>query len=169
MKALVCIDLDRAIGFEGGLLFRLPEDLAFYKRSTLGKTVVMGRNTLLSMPRSKPLPGRNNLVLSASMEERDEELKGGFRFAVRNTPERALEYLRENGLFDEAVLSGGEAVYRLFLDECDELVVTQVMARAENADARFPEFRDSFHIVKELGPYFADGLMYYRRTYRKNG
>ncbi|MBQ2058572.1 MAG: dihydrofolate reductase, partial [Firmicutes bacterium] len=105
MKALVCIDLDRAIGFEGGLLFRLPEDLAFYKRSTLGKTVVMGRNTLLSMPRSKPLPGRNNLVLSASMEERDEELKGGFRFAVRNTPERALEYLRENGLFDEAVLS----------------------------------------------------------------
>ena len=58
---------------------------------------------------------------------------------------------------------------KAFLDECDELVVTQVMARAENADARFPEFRDSFHIVKELGPYFADGLMYYRRTYRKNG
>ena len=169
MKALVCIDPDRAIGWQGGLLFRLPEDLAFYKRSTLGKTVVMGRNTLQSMPHGKPLPGRNNVVLSASMEERDEELKGGFRFAVRNTPERVIAYLKENGLFEDAVLSGGEAVYGLFLDECDELVVTQVMTRAENADAHFPEFRDRFHITKELGPYFAGGLTYYRRTYRKNG
>ena len=169
MKALVCIDKNRAIGFENRLLFSLPEDLGFYRKQTRGKTIVAGKKTLLSFPKGRPLPGRNNVILSSSIPECEEELKGGYVFAVRSTPERLLDYLDEKGLMDEAVLSGGEAIYRLFIDECDSLVITEVQTEAAEADSFFPEYKSRFHITQELGPYYEGELRYYRRTYKKNG
>ena len=79
MKALVAIDKNRAIGLKGGMLFHLPTDLAHFKKNTLGKTIVIGRNTLLSFPGGKTLPGRNNVVLSRTMEPGETELKNGYK------------------------------------------------------------------------------------------
>jgi len=168
MKALAVIDKNRAIGRQGGLLFRLPTDLAHFKKHTLGRTVVMGRRTLESLPGGKPLPRRNNLVLSASMEPRIEELKGGWIFGVFGSEEALRSFLTERGLWDEAVISGGSLIYAMFLEDCSELVLTEVEAKAEGADVFFPEFRSRFHIVRELGPYFDGELRYYIRTYEKN-
>ncbi|MFA7501864.1 MAG: dihydrofolate reductase, partial [Anaerovoracaceae bacterium] len=64
MKAIAVIDQNRAIGIEGCLLCHLPADLSHFKNMTQGKTVIMGRKTLESLPGGKPLPGRNTVVLS---------------------------------------------------------------------------------------------------------
>ncbi len=167
MKALVAIDKNRAIGLKGGMLFHLPTDLAHFKKNTLGKTIVIGRNTLLSFPGGKPLPGRNNVVLSRTMEPGETELKNGFKLAVCNTPDEVRSYLKQHGLWEDAVLAGGEAIYRLFLDDCDELVITEVDAAAGDVDTYFPAFKDSFGLAESDGPYFDGELKYYINTYRK--
>ena len=64
MKAIVAVDRNWGIGRDGGLLVHLPGDLKYFKEKTLGKTVVMGRETLESLPGGKPLPGRDNIVLT---------------------------------------------------------------------------------------------------------
>ena len=167
MKALVCIDENRAIGRNGGMLFHLPTDLAFFKENTLGKTIVIGRNTLLSFPKGKPLPGRNNIVLSRTMEPGETEMKNGWKLVVLNTPDQVRDYLRAHGLWDETVLAGGEAIYRIFLDDCEQLVITEVRAAAENVDTWFPEFRDKFELAESDGPYFDGELEYWINTYEK--
>lgn len=168
MKLLAVIGKNRELGRKNDLLWHLPTDLAHYKKHTIGKTVIMGQNTLLSMPHSKPLPGRNTLVLAADWPDTDETLDGGYVYVTRNTLESFRKYLFESGLADEAVVSGGAAIYRLFLDDCDELVLTEVDANAEDADVYFPEFADRFSLKSEDGPYYDGELKYYIRTYAKN-
>ncbi len=69
MKAIVAVDKNLAIGRTGGLLYRIPSDLQHFRRETLGRTCIMGRKTLESMPKGQPLPGRHTIVLSRSMPE----------------------------------------------------------------------------------------------------
>ena len=64
MKTIVAVDKEWGIGKNNGLLFHLPADLKYFKEKTLDKIIVMGGNTLLSFPGSKPLPRRTNIVLS---------------------------------------------------------------------------------------------------------
>ena len=64
MKLIAAADKNWSIGKDGGLLCHMPGDLKFFKEKTLGKTVVMGRKTLDSLPGGKPLPGRTNVVLT---------------------------------------------------------------------------------------------------------
>ena len=55
MDIIVCIDKNNGIGKDGGLLFRIPEDMAYFRRMTVNKTVIMGRKTLESLPGGRPL------------------------------------------------------------------------------------------------------------------
>jgi dihydrofolate reductase len=64
MKAIVAVDLNWGIGFKGNLLQRIPDDMKFFKQMTLGKVVVMGRETFESLPGKEPLKDRTNIVLS---------------------------------------------------------------------------------------------------------
>ena len=64
MKAIVCVDKNWGIGNADSLLFHIPEDMAFFKRKTIGNVVVMGLATFLSLPGQKPLADRVNIVLS---------------------------------------------------------------------------------------------------------
>ena len=68
MNAILSADLSWCIGKNGGLLFRVPEDMKFFKNTTMGHTVVMGRLTFESLPGKKPLPGRRNIILSSSIK-----------------------------------------------------------------------------------------------------
>ena len=68
MKLILAADQNWAIGKDGGLLCHLPGDLKFFKEKTSGKTVVMGRPTLESLPGGKPLPKRENIVLTTNQE-----------------------------------------------------------------------------------------------------
>jgi len=95
MTAIVCVDKNWAIGRENRLLFRISADLKHFRALTTGKTVVMGKNTLLSLPGGRPLPNRRNLVVSTTMAPR-----GGVEIA-RSIEEAAalLAQLADTGSF----------------------------------------------------------------------
>lgn len=125
------------IGREGQLPWRLPDDLARFKRLTIGKPIVMGRKTYESIGR--PLPGRTNLVLSRTLDA----IPG---CTIVRTPEAALAACAHE---PELCVIGGEAIYEAFLPRADVLELTHVEADVEG-DARFPSFDASaFRIVSE--------------------
>ena len=130
MTAIVCVDKNWAIGRDNALLFHISDDLKRFKALTTGKTVVMGKNTLLSLPGGRPLPNRRNLVVSTTMEPRE-----GVELA--RSAEEAAELAGE-----DAVLMGGARLYRALLP-CERVLVTQVDAAAEGADAFFPSLDDA--------------------------
>ena len=68
MQLIVAVDKFWGIGKNNDLLFSLKEDMKFFRQTTLGKTIVMGYNTLMSFPFSKPLPKRKNIVLTSDGE-----------------------------------------------------------------------------------------------------
>ena len=171
MKAIAVVDRNLAIGRDGQLLFYLPSDLAHFKAETLGGVVIMGRKTLESMPGGKPLSGRHTLVLSRSMEPGlwIREKKGKkWLFGVFADAQTLLDFLdlKENDARTIAVC-GGEQIYRQMLPYCDSLVLTEVDAEAEGADAHFPEFRDdaSWRVKDEGEPVTENGLTYRIRRY----
>ena len=170
MKALAVVDKNLGLGYKNDLLFHLPTDLAHFKKHTIGQTVVMGQKTLESMPKSKALPGRNTLVLNIDAPTGLlYELEGGYVCYSFNNLDDFHKYIEENKeSLGEIVLSGGATIYKLLLDECDELVITEVETEAQAVDVWFPKFRDKFHVVSEDGPYFDGALIYMIKTYKKN-
>ena len=121
MTAIVCVDKNWAIGRENRLLFRISADLKHFRALTTGKTVVMGKNTLLSLPGGRPLPNRRNLVVSTTMAPRE-------GVEIARSIEEAAALAGE-----DAVLMGGAQLYRALLPRCERVLVTQVDAAAEGA------------------------------------
>lgn len=119
MQAIVAVDRQWGIGKKNGLLFHLPEDLQYFKQKTLGKVIVMGGNTLLSFPKSKPLPNRTNIVLS------DVFTRDDCRVCV--TLPELLEEIK-NYDTDDIYIVGGAMFYRTMLPYCDKVYVTKVDA-----------------------------------------
>ena len=126
MTAIVCVDKNWAIGKDNRLLFHISADLRRFKRLTTGRTVVMGRNTLLSLPGARPLPDRRNIVVSTTMAPCE-------GVEVARSAEEAVRLAGE-----DAVLIGGAQLYRALLPRCERVLATQVDAAAEGADAFFP-------------------------------
>ena len=134
---IAAIAQNGVIGREGQLPWRLPDDLARFKRLTTGKTVVMGRKTYESI--GKPLPNRTNLVLTRTLAE----IPG---CTIVRTVEAALAACAHE---PELWVIGGEAVYAAFLDRADALELTHVEAEVEG-DARFPPVDPArFRAVRE--------------------
>lgn len=131
---IVAQDKNRAIGIENKLPWHLPEDLRYFKRVTMGKPIIMGRNTFESIGR--PLPGRVNIVVS----RREGYAPRGVR--VVNSLEAAAELAESICLIDgvdEAMIIGGAQIYSQAIGIADRLYLTEVDAEI-NGDAWFPEF-----------------------------
>ena len=126
MTAIVCVDKNWAIGRDNALLFHISADLKHFRALTTGKTVVMGKNTLLSLPGGRPLPDRRNLVVSTTMAPRE-------GVEVARSIEEAAALAGE-----DAVLMGGAQLYRALLPRCERVLVTQVDAAAEGAGGKRP-------------------------------
>lgn len=122
---------DGSIGIDGGLIWRIPEDLRHFRALTTGHPVVMGRKTWESLPR-RPLHGRLNIVMT-----RDSSYDAPGAVVV-SSPEEALA-AAERGIPGSApFVIGGEQVYRIFLPLADRIHVTAVEAVCPEADARLP-------------------------------
>lgn len=167
MILLAAVDRNWAIGRNGSLLYRVPEDLRRFRQLTVGNLVLCGRKTLESFPGGKPLPDRETIVLSRQYENRD----GHAQLTVARTPEEALECaasLRKDG--QSVYVIGGESVYRLFLDRCDTALLTEIDAETPDADAFFPVLReqDGWKAV-ETSPVqvSSSGLSFRYVTYKK--
>lgn len=123
---------DRVIGRAGTLPWHMPEDLAFFKRTTSGHPIVMGRKTYESIGR--PLPKRRNIVLT-----RDKAWSAP-GVEVIHAPE---ELMALPDLEGRVFIIGGSEIYAAFLPDLDDLLVSHVFAEHEG-DTRFPEFESVF-------------------------
>lgn len=121
MKTIVAVDKNWGIGKDGGLLTNLPEDMNFFRTTTLNKVVVMGRKTLESFPGGKPLKNRINLVLTADQNYHCEGI------TVFYTMPQLLKALAQYET-EEIYIIGGGSVYKQFLPFCDTAYVTRMDA-----------------------------------------
>ncbi|MFA5450008.1 MAG: dihydrofolate reductase [Clostridia bacterium] len=119
MQAIVAVDKSWGIGKNNEMLFHMPADLAYFKQKTLGKVIVMGGNTLLSFPHSRPLPGRTNIVLSDVFTRKD--------CIVVPTLDALREELKKYAA-DDVFIVGGAMFYRTMLPYCSKAYVTKVDA-----------------------------------------
>ena len=127
MQAIVAVSENWGIGKDNELLFRISADLKRFKALTAGRTVVMGRKTLESLPGGKGLPNRRNIVLTANPDFTAENAE------IVHTPAGVIFAAGA-----DAFIIGGATVYRQFLSMCDRVYVTRVFASPE-ADAFFPD------------------------------
>ncbi len=132
MKLIVNVDNNWNIGNEGDLVFPIPEDMKFFRTTTSGKTVVMGRKTLDSFPGGRPLKNRVNIVLT---RDTDFEREGA---VVCHSVDETLEMLKQYNT-DDVYIIGGAEIYKMFLDYCDTAIVTHVDAVAPKSDKKFPD------------------------------
>lgn len=138
LQAVVAMASNRVIGRDGDLPWRLPEDLRWFKRLTLGHPVLMGRRTMESLPRA--LPGRRNLVVSRQMSE----APPGFELAP--DCETALARLAGETLVS---VIGGAQIYRELMPRCGEVYLSYVYEPHEG-DTRLAPFEEGFRLEEVL-------------------
>ena len=131
-KAIVAVAEDGVIGRGGDLPWRLSADLKWFKKITLGHTILMGRKTWESLPGA--LPGRQNWVLSRTVEPQE----GMAVFRSMDEVKQALTPTQT--LF---IIGGGE-IYSMALPQCHELYISEVRQKVPDGDAFFPKFKDQF-------------------------
>lgn len=131
MKAILSADRNWGIGYQNRLLVSIPSDMRFFRETTTGKTVVMGRKTLESFPNGLPLKNRTNIVLTSN---RDFQAKDA---VIVHDKKELLEELK-NYPSDDVFIIGGESVYQMMLPYCDTVYVTKI-DRAFQADTFFPD------------------------------
>ncbi len=130
MNLIVAVDRNWAIGKDNGLLESIPEDMKFFRETTTGNVVVMGRKTLESFPGGRPLKNRTNIVLT---NNRTFEKEGAI--IVHSTDE--LDEVLAQFASDRIYVIGGASIYRLLLNRCDTAYITKIH-RSYEADTWFP-------------------------------
>jgi len=132
ISMIFAMDEQRGIGVDNKIPWRLPEDMAFFRKTTSGHTVLMGRKTYDSI--GKPLPKRRNVILTRDKSFAVEGCE------VVHSVEEALERFGggSSAADDELFVIGGAEVYSLFLPHADKLYITEIAHRFE-ADTFLPE------------------------------
>jgi len=128
---IAAVSENNAIGRKNGLPWRLASDLKYFKKTTLGKPVIMGRKTLESL--EKPLPGRPNILLSGN-----KDLKVPEGVLLYSDITAALEKLQNEGT-EEAFIIGGGQIFEAAMPLADRLYITRVHTHIDDADTFFPE------------------------------
>lgn len=130
MNLIVAVDKNWAIGKENKLLVSIPQDMKFFRETTIGKVVVMGRKTLESFPGGQALKQRTNIVLT-----RDKNFKAKDAIVVHSVDELLEELKKYND--EDIYVIGGESIYRQMLPYCKLAHVTKIN-HAYEADTYFP-------------------------------
>lgn len=127
MNIIACINNDWAIGYNNTLLYNIPSDMEYFKSKTFNKTVIMGKNTYLSL-RVKPLPNRNNIVLSSSLHDSNITICRSTKDIYSSIADVPT---------DDIFIIGGESIYKTFIDYCSTAYITKVQDSCL-ADTFFP-------------------------------
>ena len=161
MKTIVAVDNKWGIGKKNDLLFSIPEDMAFFRKTTMGKVCCMGYNTLLSFPGSKPLKNRTNIVLAPTDVQRDD-------CTVVHSLEELFTELKKYDS-NEIYVIGGAMFYKTMLPYCDEYLITKVEADGgaevfyENLDKM-----ENMECVYVSDPIETNGYTIHFTTYKNN-
>jgi len=143
---IVAIADNNAIGKDNALLWHISEDMRFFRRTTLGSPVIMGRKTFESIGRA--LPGRVNVVISRGFSTGEEvEVVGSLEQAYK---------VAESTNLEKCFVMGGGQIYAQALPTADRLVVTHVHTVIEDADTFFPQIDPEIWKVSQRSELFTD-------------
>ena len=129
INLIAAIGKNNELGKDNDLIWRLKADMKFFKETTMGHPIVMGRKTFESLP--KVLPGRKNIVLSSN-EIQNNEIE-----LYKSIKEFLLNYKDYDG---EVYIIGGASIYKAFIDMASKLYLTEIEAEEKEADVYFPNF-----------------------------
>ena len=138
VNIIAAVARNRAIGFQNKLIYWLPNDLKRFKALTTGHTIIMGRNTFLSLPKGA-LPNRRNVVLSRTQTD----------FPGCDTYSSLEEALNNCTPNEDIYIIGGAAVYQQALAIADRLCLTEIDDIPEQADAFFPDYSEWKEVWRE--------------------
>jgi len=157
ISLIVAHDLNRVIGKDNKMPWHIPNELAYFKEKTMGKAIVMGRNTFESIGR--PLPGRLNIVITRNAAYKPDGV------TVVNSIEDAIELARKH--HEEVMVIGGEQIFKEVLPYTDLMYVTLIKKEFEG-DTFFPSYGQEWSIDSESDPITTeDGLTYQYLIYKK--
>ena len=146
------------LGRKNDLIWRFKEDMKFFKEQTMGKPMVMGYNTFLSLPGL--LPGRKHIVLSFK------KIDLGSDVEVVTSMDELLDSIIE---YPEVMIIGGASIYKQMLEYSNKLILTEVDAEAKDADVYFPKFNKKEWDSKLLSEQVEDNIKFKHLVYtRKN-
>lgn len=129
MNIIVAVDKNWAIGKNNKLMWSIPADMKFFRETTKGNIVIMGRKTLESFPQGQPLKNRVNIVITKNPDYKVKDA-----VVVHSIDEAIAESKKYEG---ETYVIGGESIYRAMLPYCDTALVTKI-DHAYDADTYFP-------------------------------
>lgn len=138
ISLIVAFDDNRVMGYNNKMPWHLPGDLAYFKKTTMGKPMIMGRKTFESI--GKALPGRTNIVITRDLNYKAEGI------IIVHSFEEALDVAKKEE--KEIMIIGGEQIFRLALPIADVLYVTKIQ-HAFQGDTFFPQISDEWKIVSE--------------------
>jgi dihydrofolate reductase len=178
-QAIAAMSLNRVIGAGNKIPWHLPEDFKWFKATTTGHVIVMGRKTFESI--GKPLPNRTTIVLSRSawshpgvITLRDlPELLAWAKSPspVLRTPSPPLgerDVVRGTPGEQQVFICGGAQIYAQVLPLCSDLFLTLVKREVAGGDAFFPPFEDKFELVEEIRDTPEFKILHYRQVSPKS-
>lgn len=155
VSMIAAIGKNRELGKNNDLIWHFKEDMKFFRETTTGNTVVMGRKTFESLPHA--LPNRRNVVISSNKNYHAEGAE------VVTSVGEALEKTKSDNVF---VIGGGK-IYSEFLKYADKLYLTEIDAQCSDADTFFPEFDKSEFSKEKLTDFTVDGIHFEHILYCK--
>lgn len=160
MNLIVAVDQNWAIGNKDNLLVRIPADQKFFRETTMGKVVVLGRKTLAGFPNGIPLKGRTNIILS---KDPNFTVKDGI---VVHSKDELLEELKKYSSKDIFII-GGSSIYEMMLPYCEMAHVTKIDFSYE-ADRYFPNLdeKEEWEIVADSDEQTYFDLEFYFYLYK---
>lgn len=160
ITAIAAVSRNWGIGRDNDLLYNIPEDKKFFRRTTLEHTVIMGRKTLLSLPNGKPFKDRNNVVLSRNKDFHPEGV------TVLGSVEEAVKYAENEG--GEVFIVGGGSVYKEMLPFCGKALITKIDGMPD-ADVFFPNLDElpEWKLTEESEEQEYEGVKYKFCTYER--
>ena len=163
MQLILAADNNWAIGKDNKLLVRIPADMKFFRETTTGKVVVMGRKTLESFPNGLPLKNRTNIVLTTNPSYQVKDA-----IIVHSKAELFAELMKYDS--DDIYVIGGGSIYQMLLEECDTAHVTKINYTYE-ADTYFPNLDENpdWELVADSEEQTYFDLEYYFLKYRRKG
>ena len=126
---IVAVDNNWAIGKNNDLLYSVPTDMKFFREKTKENIVMYGYSTLMSFPNGKPLPKRDNIVLTSKTFETPDNLR------IAHSIEEAFDLIRNMDDDRDVFVCGGASIYKQLVDYCDMAYITKINATTEDATA----------------------------------
>lgn len=156
ISLIVAHDKNRVIGYENKMPWHLPGELKYFKETTMGKPMIMGRKTFESIGR--PLPGRRNIIITRNKDYHAEGIE------LASSLEEAIQMARDA---EEIMIIGGEQIFKLAMENADRLYITHIEHEFEG-DTYFPSYGDEWNLVSVSEPVATpDGYIFKYTIYEK--